>query len=55
MIGENGGSPGDNSDAALEEPIAFFTAAQIVSREKGFLRKSNIRNFSALNVTALPS
>jgi len=55
VIGETGGSPGDNSDAALEEPIAFFTAAQIISREKGFSRKSDMRSFSALNATALGS
>jgi hypothetical protein len=29
------------------EPIAFFTASQIVAREKGFSRKSDILSFSA--------
>jgi len=31
----------DNSDAAFGDPIAFFTALQIVSRENGFSRKSD--------------
>ncbi len=35
------------------DPIAFFTALHIVSREKGFWRKSNIRTFSALDATEL--
>jgi hypothetical protein len=50
-----GESACDNSDAAFGEPIAFFTALQIVSRENGFSRKSDIPSFSALNVTALGS
>ena len=54
-VGEAGGSTGGNSDVALEEPIAFFTAAQIISREKGFSRNSDIPSFSALNATALGS
>ena len=45
----------DQANAPLGNPIAFFTALQIISREKGFWRKSNIRNFSALNATALAS
>ena len=43
------------SDARFGEPIAFFTALQIISREKGFSRKSDMRSFSALNATALGS
>ena len=50
ITGEIGGSPSDN-DAALEALIAFFTASQITSREKGFSRKSDIPSFSALNAT----
>jgi hypothetical protein len=45
----------DQANAALGNPIAFFTALQIISREKGFWRKPNIRNFFALNATALAS
>ena len=45
----------DQANAPVGNPIAFFTALQIISREKGFWRKSNIRNFSALNATALAS
>jgi hypothetical protein len=45
----------DQANAPLGNPIAFFTALQIISREKGFWRKSNIRNFSALDATALAS
>ena len=48
ITGEIGGSPSDN-DAALEALIAFFTASQITSREKGFSRNSDIRSFSAFN------
>jgi hypothetical protein len=48
-----GGSALDNSDARFGEPIAFFTALQIISRENGFSRKSDIPSFSALNATAL--
>jgi hypothetical protein len=49
-------NPGfDQADSPFEDSIAFFTALQIVSREKGSARKSNIRNFSALNLTALGS
>jgi hypothetical protein len=56
ISGEIGGAaPGDNSDAALAELTAFFTAAQIISREKGFSRNSDIPSFSALNATALGS
>ena len=51
----DGAAPGDNSDAALGEVNAFFTAAQIISREKGFSRNSDIPSFSALNATALGS
>jgi hypothetical protein len=43
----------DQANAPLDNPIAFITALQIISREKGFWRKSNIRNFSALNATTL--
>ena len=52
---ETGEAACDNSDAAFGEPIAFFTALQITSREKGFSRKSDIPSFSALNATALGS
>jgi hypothetical protein len=41
--------------AALGNPIAFFTASQIISREKGFSRKLDILSFSALNATAAGS
>ena len=50
---ETGEPACDNSDAAFGDPIAFFTALQIVSREKGFSRKADIPSFSALNATAL--
>ncbi len=50
---ETGESAWDNSDACFEEPTAFFTALQIISREKGFSRKSDIPSFSALSATAL--
>ena len=36
---EAGGSTGNNLGAAFGVPIAFFTASQIISREKGFSRK----------------
>ena len=52
---ETGESACDNSDAAFGDPIAFFTALQIVSRENGFSRKSDIPSFSALSATALGS
>jgi hypothetical protein len=52
---ETGESACDNSDAAFGEPIAFFTALQIISRENGFSRKSDMPSFSALNATALGS
>jgi hypothetical protein len=45
----------DQANAPLGDPIAFFTALQIVSLEKGFWRKSNIRDFSALVGTELAS
>ena len=45
----------NQADAPSGDPIAFFTALQIISREKGFSRKSNIRSFSALNATELGS
>ena len=54
-VGEVGGSTGDNLGAALGEPIAFFTASQITSREKGFSRKLAILSFCALNATAAGS
>jgi hypothetical protein len=38
-----------------ECPIAFFTASQIVAREKGFSMISKIPSFSARNPTALGS
>jgi len=50
-----GESGDDNSDAPFAEPIAFFTALQIISRENGFSRKSDIPSFSALSATALGS
>ena len=50
---ETGETACDNFVAAFGDPIAFFTALQIVSRENGFWRKSNIRNFSALDTTEL--
>jgi hypothetical protein len=50
-----GESACDSSDARFGEPIAFFTALQIISREKGFSRKSDMRSFSAHNATALGS
>jgi hypothetical protein len=35
--------PGSNqADAPLGDPIAFFIALQIVAREKGFSRKSDM-------------
>jgi hypothetical protein len=37
---------------AFGELIAFSTASQIMAREKGFSRKSDIESFSALNATA---
>ena len=52
---ETGEAACDNFDAAFGEPIAFFTALQIVSRENGFSRKSDIPSFSALSATALGS
>jgi hypothetical protein len=39
---ETGETACDNSAAAFGDPIAFFTALQISSREKGFSRKSDI-------------
>jgi hypothetical protein len=54
-------NPLSDSEAAVAgglaggDPMAFFTALQIISREKGFSRKSDIRSFSALNATALRS
>jgi hypothetical protein len=53
--GEAGGSTGNNFGAAFGEPIAFFTASQIISREKGFSRKVDILSFSALKATAAGS
>jgi hypothetical protein len=52
---ETGKAACDNFDASFGEPITFFTALQITSREKGFSRKSDIPSFSALNATALGS
>jgi len=51
IIGETGRLPGDSADAALEAPIAYLTASQIISREKGFSRKLDRQSFSALNTT----
>src|SRR6266436_8214018 len=42
-------APGGGSTGS--DPIAIFTALHIISREKGFWRKSNIRIFSALDAT----
>ena len=50
-----GGLFPNQANAPLGDPITFFTALQIISREKGFWRKSNIRNFSALDATELAS
>jgi hypothetical protein len=50
-----GESACDGSDARFREPIAFFTALQIICREKGFSRKTDMRSFSAHNATALGS
>jgi hypothetical protein len=37
------GYPGsDQANAPLSDPIAFFIASQIVAREKGFSRKSDM-------------
>src|ERR1700676_2619183 len=48
--------PGPNqANATFGDPIAFFTALQIVSREKGFCRKSDTLSFSVLDVTELAS
>jgi hypothetical protein len=48
--------PNATADGGLtgSDPIAFFTALQIISREKGFSRKSNIRNFSAARGFRMP-
>ena len=54
-VGESGGATGDNLGAALGEPIAFATASQIISREKGFSRKLDILSFCALKATAAGS
>jgi hypothetical protein len=43
----------DQANAPLDNPIAFITALQIISREKGFWMKSKIRYFSALGPTEL--
>ena len=40
---------------SLEEPIAFFTALQIVSRENGFSRKSVMQSFCALSAMVFDS
>jgi hypothetical protein len=50
-----GESTSDNFGAASGEPIAFFTASQIIVRENGFSRKSDIQSFSALSATAAGS
>jgi hypothetical protein len=41
----------DQAGAPTVDPIAFFNALQIISREKGFCRKSKILSFSALDAT----
>jgi hypothetical protein len=45
----------NQADPPSGDPIAFFTALQIASREKGFWRKTNTLNFSALDATKLMS
>src|ERR1700722_9387708 len=54
-VGEVGGSIGDTLGTVFWEPIAFFVASWITSRENGFWRKSDIESFSALTATAAGS
>jgi hypothetical protein len=54
LLSERVGIPpgSDQANAPLDNPIAFTTALQIISRER-FLEEIKIRNFSALNATTL--
>jgi hypothetical protein len=52
---ETGKPACDDFDAAFGDPIAFFTALQIVARENGFSRKSDPQGFYCAKTETAPS